>query len=690
MNKMRLIRTKNTLLAASGALLLTGQLFFAHFMGGLHLSLDQLLLALAVFWLINLSVIAAVAIGATERLRDPSLTLFQMFWAMSSTLLSLLVISDFAQLIYILLFVITIFGVFRITPKQFYVYAIVQSLLLGAVLMLVHSFGLSNESGAELIATWLVYVSCTFILTVLCRSMAVLRAKLKARNQMLQDALTARSQFLANMSHEIRTPMNGVLGMLELLEATELNNTQRRYSSVARSSGQSLLVLINDILDYSKIEADKLALNVETFDLKASIHEFAQSFFFMAQQKGLDFVLNIDPSIPDNIVADKARVRQILNNLIGNALKFTTYGEISLRASAEELDSHKVRVIVEVGDTGVGIDESAQARIFDSFSQADNSSTRQFGGTGLGLAIAQKLSQLMDGEITVSSEVGKGSEFRLSFLAGKQGESNSITLDLVGTHVFILDDNAKRAEALGSLVSHFGARRSLGGNAPLSISDIVEHLNKERVTHLICHSHLLTGEHPLQLEKLALLPAMADVRLILYGPRDDKDYAFNFGFLAEPASERCIVELFSRDELVHNSCSGADGPTIQAAVRAHVLLVEDNAVNQEVAKMMLEDCGLSVELAADGEQALERLRDDNFDYQLIFMDCQMPRKDGYATAREIRAGLVGVAYSNTPIIAMTANALAGDREKCLDAGMSDYIAKPISFDHVQQAVDKWL
>lgn len=706
MEKTRLIRTKNTLVAAAGALLLTLELCFAHLMGGLTVSGPTLIAILFVFWPINLLIIYIVASGFSERFSDPSLSLFQMYWAMGCCLLSLLLMPRYSHLIFLLVFVVTIFGVFRLRPIQFVYFSLIQCLLLAVLLLKLFTLGLVNGSAADLAATWFVYFSCVMILNIICRSTAALRAQLKARNQMLQSALTARSQFLANMSHELRTPMNGVLGMLELLDTPSLNHEQKRYLGIARSSGESLLSVINDILDYSKIDAGKLELDRVEFDFRRAMDEFVQAFFLMAREKGLTLVLDVEPSVPKTLLADKARIRQIFNNIVGNAIKFTNEGEIVITLRSGQKNGSRVELFMNVRDTGCGISEEAKTLIFESFSQADNTTTRAFGGTGLGLAISRRLCHAMDGDICVSSEKEQGSTFSLSFWCDEVVDEGEPDQPLSDTRAIIIDVHEQRVEALSGMITYLGGSSNTLIAANIEPATLLQATSELAADTVIFHADVVAASSADVFDDLRRSPHFQPINLVVYAPSNDgvfydlASHHRNLACLPEPASHQSLISVLggNRVELADVADSDAASSKISPDsaspeplnARGLALLVEDNAVNQEVAMMLLEDCDLEIDIASDGVQALECLNNSANSYHLIFMDCQMPNMDGYEATRAVRAGKAGAAYIDIPIIAMTANALDGDREKCLDAGMDDYITKPISFDFIEAAVKKWL
>ncbi|WP_370978344.1 ATP-binding protein [Agaribacterium sp. ZY112] len=698
MNKTRLIRTQHTLLALTGAFLLSAVLIFAHFSGQSLLSSSVLGLVFVGFWVVNIAIVAAVISGFSEYFSDPSLSMVQMLWASSVCLLSMLVMPRYAYLVYFMLFLTAIFGVFRLKATAFIAYSLFLSLGLGLVLYTQFYFSITDLSGAELALTWSVYAVCLFILTMLCYSMAALRAKLRRRNAELYDAVEARSQFLANMSHEIRTPMNGIIGMLDLLDRGRLNSVERNYLNVARSSSHTLVALINDILDYSKITAGKIDFDLKACNIKKLIFSQCQAFYFMAQQKGLAFVLDIDPNLPDSFLLDELRIRQLLNNIIGNALKFTSSGvievHVNLGQSSEALELLEIRV----KDTGIGISEQAQKKIFDSFSQADSSTTRKFGGTGLGLAISKHLSEAMGGSLNVNSELDKGSEFIISLYAEVADKQASLPGVLTGRRVLLVDELAARSQALSRLLDFLGVKCEVCADIA-NVGRLTQLAAEFRPDIVIVYARHLSDEQQAILLNFRRLAAFKYLKLVLCAEKLPEHPLFTgCSLLQEPYS---IVDLFNTLAVdqklsVSDQQEASTHPQQEPAtetrseVMQKVLLVEDNLTNQEVATMLLEDCEVDVVIANNGAEAIDILKKNDTEFAMVFMDCQMPVMDGFAATQAIREGQAGEHCKGIAIVAMTANALAGDRERCLDAGMDDYTTKPIAFESVEEKLEQWL
>jgi len=523
---------------------------------------------------------------------------------------------------------------------------------------------------------------------------ATLEQRVDERTRELVAANMAKSQFLANMSHEIRTPMNGVMGMVELLLQTELGATQQRYVETVRRSADTLLGLINGILDLSKIEAGKLELENRDFNLHEVMEDVAYSFSGAATQKGLELMCFVSSNVPTALVGDPGRLRQIFTNLIANAIKFTEVGEIVLEATLTETSATSALIQFEVRDTGVGISPENQSKIFAAFSQADGSMKRRYGGTGLGLSISKDLCELMGGSIEVTSERGVGSTFRFSARFGQQ----AINARQIGgdadqpnrLRVLVVDDNSINREVLLDQLSNAGLRvtATSSGAEALSMARLAQRRGHPFGVALV--DMVMPDMNGLELARaIKSDPVLASLQIVLLtslGQKAPDETGNDFAMqLTKPVRNRELLDCIEALEKNPGAPPTADRAISPAAALAglRVLLVEDSPVNTEVAIGILESFGCMVEAAGHGREALAIHAEREFD--VIFMDCQMPEMDGFETTAEIRKREAAGA-KRTPIVALTANAIKGDREMCLQAGMDDYLPKPFGRAQMEAAL----
>ena len=564
------------------------------------------------------------------------------------------------------------------------------------------------------------------------RQQKILESERQLALEKAEESVQLKSDFLASMSHEIRTPMNGVLGLLRLLLNESLSDQQSRYVTLALSSADTLLTLLNDILDFSKIDADKLSLEEVDFNIGELLGEFSEAMAHLAQKKRLELILDQSGIHQTHVRGDPNRFKQILTNLVGNAIKFTDSGEIVIQISIKEFENGALRCSGKISDTGIGIAQEKIDSLFEAFTQADASTTREYGGTGLGLAIANRLCQKMGNKpIQVDSTLGEGScfEFYLDFCTSTQSTAVKPNASLDDKLILIVDNNQHSSQAICNQLEYWGAEvtqvdtakdalQLLTTNIPLADKPLLISSNSKANTSLdIQHNFdmvFIERDMPYMdgcelaraIHENADLIAPPLIIMTSIEPHSGESMAFfkDYGFITSFPKPATLSDLSNASEMALQSSGNVSAspslndnvspnlPETLNLAKTRILLVDDVSINQLIGVSMLEEFECEVDVAENGIEALKALNNatDNNPYQLILMDCQMPKMDGYEATRLIRTNAGGSRHAKVPIIAITANVMQGDKERCLEAGMDDYISKPVDPEILKEKLILWL
>lgn len=535
--------------------------------------------------------------------------------------------------------------------------------------------------------------------------------QLKSATNKARIADQSKSDFLANMSHEIRTPMNGIMGMAQLLGQSDLPEREKEMLKIIQRSGDALLTIINDILDFSKIESGAIDIETQPFDLKDCIEDVSQLLANAVSEKPVDMLIRYQPDLRSGFVGDAARIRQVLTNLIGNALKFTEYGHVLVDVSGQN-NGESTQLSIKVADTGIGIAEDRIHDIFEKFRQADNSTTRKFGGTGLGLSISKQLTELMGGMLTVESQVNHGSEFTITLElenADVETKAKHQDLDIAGKTILVIDDNEVNQQILKEQLRYWKCQCAAASSAKMGYATLLKALEKNIKIDLVISDFQMPDQNGINfLQTKNAHPVLKDIPVIMLSSMDNVDIkhaAKNQGvkaFLTKPSRGSALYDAVATAIYGDSPVMQQNPKVVEAPIevanevepenqttdsRIDVLIAEDNEVNQTYARYIMEELGLSFEIAPNGIAAIQKWK--ALKPRVMLMDISMPEMDGYSATGKIREKEKALDMERTPIIAVTAHAMKSDRERCLNAGMDAYISKPLSMKTLQKHLTEY-